>query len=72
MANLDSLSSRMNAIVAAVLPKIATTIDEKSSSGPSKIDLATAEHWLVRKELVEVFKKAFADDSDENVTASTL
>lgn len=67
MTNPDGLSSRMTNIIAAVLPQIAVTVAERSSSGPPKIDLATAENWLVRRELVSIYKEAFATEANVEV-----
>ena len=57
----------MTGIVAAVLPRIAVTVAERSSAQLPKIDLATAENWLVRDELVGIYKEAFARDVTEDV-----
>lgn len=72
MANLDGLSSRMSNIIASVLPKIAVTISERSSNGPAKIDLATAENWLARRELIDIYKQAIAQDLDPQVYCPLL
>ncbi|KAI4288896.1 MAG: hypothetical protein L6R35_001841 [Caloplaca aegaea] len=60
----SGLSSRMSNVIASVLPKIATTVGERSSKGPAKIDLATAENWLARRELIDIYKQAIAQDLD--------
>ena len=67
MTSPHGLSSRMTGIVAAVLPRIAVTVAERSSAQLPKIDLATAENWLVRDELVGIYKEAFARDVTEDV-----
>lgn len=65
----SGLSSRMSNVIASVLPKIATTVGERSSKGPAKIDLATAENWLARRELIDIYKQAIAQDLDPQVSA---
>lgn len=52
MADPKGLSARMSGNIAAILPKIASTIAERTSNGPAKIDLSTAENWLLRPELL--------------------
>lgn len=65
MADTNDLSKRMSKSVASMLPHIAATIAERTSKGPAKIDLATAENWLLRPELLEICKDAIA----QNLTA---
>lgn len=65
MADTNGLSTRMSKSVASMLPHIAATIAERTSKGPAKIDLATAENWLLRPELLEICKDAIA----QNLTA---
>ena len=67
MTNPNGLSSRMESIIATVLPRIAVTVAERSSAGPPKIDLSTAENWLVRRELLGICKEAFAQDVNVEV-----
>ena len=67
MTNPGGLSSRMESIIATVLPRIAVTVAERSSAGRPKIDLSTAENWLVRRELLGIFKEAFAQDVNVEV-----
>lgn len=67
MADPNGLSSRMSATIATVLPKIAVTVAERSHARASKIDLATAENWLVRHELVAIYKEAIARDFNREV-----
>lgn len=56
---MEQLSSRMQKPVLAILPKIAATIAERTNARTSrKIDLSTAENWLIRPELVEIYKDA--------------
>ncbi|POR35309.1 1-aminocyclopropane-1-carboxylate synthase-like protein 1 [Tolypocladium paradoxum] len=54
---MAELSSRMQRPASAILPKIAATIAERTGT-TRKIDLATAENWLIRPELVEIYKDA--------------
>ena len=69
MATPGGLSSRMSNVIASMLPKIAVTVSERSSTGPPKIDLATAENWLVRRELIAILKEAVARNLDPEVCA---
>lgn len=62
MADSDILSTRMRNIIATVMPKIAATVAQKTSTSHSVVDLATAENWLVRDELLAIFKEAIARD----------
>jgi hypothetical protein len=56
---MEQLSSRMQKPATAILPKIAATIAERTSARTSrKLDLSTAENWLIRPELVEIYKDA--------------
>lgn len=57
MAPTGELSSRMGGPVAAILPKVAATIEGRTSS-KSRIDLSTAENWLIRQELISLYKEA--------------
>lgn len=50
----------MSSNIAAILPKIAATIAERTSTGPTKIDLSTAENWLLRPELLVLCKDAIS------------
>ncbi|MCJ1251406.1 hypothetical protein MMC30_008639 [Trapelia coarctata] len=56
------LSVRMNSTVAALMPQISSTIADRSSIETPKIDLATAENWLLRPELIALCKSAVAKD----------
>lgn len=55
----------MHRPASAILPKIAATIAERTSA-TRKIDLSTAENWLIRPEVVEIYKSAL----QKNLTAS--
>lgn len=65
MADPKGLSARMSSNIVAILPKIAATIAERTSTGPTKIDLSTAENWLLRPELLTLCKDAIS----RNLTA---
>jgi len=70
MADIKCLSRRMNKSVASMLPHIAATIAERTSKAPAKIDLATAENWLLRPELLEICKDAFVEKLTASVSAA--
>lgn len=55
MADSNDLSQRMSKSVASMLPHIAATIAERESKGPAKIDLGTAENWLLGAELLDIY-----------------
>ena len=60
MADTNDLSKRMSKNVASMLPHIAATITERTSKGPAKIDLGTAENWLFRSKLLEICNEDIA------------
>ena len=72
MSYHNGLSARMSSIIAAVLPKIAVTVSERTSTGSPKIDLATAENWLVRDELVAIYKEAIGCALNREVIGISL
>lgn len=73
MDESSGLSTRMNDTIAAILPKIAATITErKSTGGVAKIDLSTAENWLLRPELVVLCKDAISQNLKASVRSQNL
>ncbi|KAJ6445340.1 major facilitator superfamily transporter [Purpureocillium lavendulum] len=64
---MAELSSRMQKTASAILPKIAATIAERTSA-VRKTDLATAENWLLRPEIVDICKTA----SQKSLTEAAL
>lgn len=62
------LSSRMGDTIAAILPKITTTVSKRASP---KIDLATAENWLIRSELCRLYKEAIQKGLNNEVCSRT-
>jgi hypothetical protein len=58
---MAELSSRMQKPVSAILPQIAATISERTTATP-KIDLATAENWLCRSEILDIYREAVRSD----------
>lgn len=67
MIDSNGVSTRMSTVIAAVMPKIAVTVANRTSTATPRIDLATAENWLVRDELVTLFMEAVAKDLDHRV-----
>ena len=67
MTDYNGVSTRMSTVIAAVMPKIAVTVANRTSSATPNIDLATAENWLVRDELVTLFMEAVAKNLDPKV-----
>lgn len=64
MAQLQGISSRMRDIVSALLPTVDAKTAERASN---KLDLATAEHWLIRPELVKLYKHFILKHLDPKV-----
>ena len=65
----------MSQITSTILPTISATIAERTSNdadadadaSTKKIDLATAENWLLRPELVALCKEAFVRNLNDEV-----
>ncbi|KAF5581612.1 1-aminocyclopropane-1-carboxylate synthase 1 [Fusarium pseudocircinatum] len=55
MTLTEILSSQIRDTVKAILPTVSSTLNDRSSD---KIDLATAENWLIRPELQRLYKEA--------------
>lgn len=64
MEGLDQLSERMKDTVASIVPGITSALENRTN----KIDLATAENWLVRRELQNIYKTAI----HEGITSEVL
>ena len=69
MSEVGGLSQRMSYTVAALLLKVSATIAERKFSTPCNIDLATAENWLIRPELVNLCKDAVAQSLEVDVSS---
>ena len=67
MIDSTGVSTRMSTVIAAVMPKIAVTVANKTSTATPNIDLATAENWLVRDELITLFMEAVAKNLNHRV-----
>lgn len=67
MKDSNDVLARMNTVIAAVMPKIAVTVANRTSTATPRIDLATAENWLVHEELVTLFMEAIAKNLDRGV-----
>jgi len=63
MGDLSQVSSRMKDTIASIVPKIDVALSDKSS----RIDLATAENWLLRPELAETYKTALQNGISSEV-----
>ena len=50
-----AISERMKGVVTTLLPKIESAV---SARNPNNIDLATAENWLIRPEVISLYKEA--------------
>ena len=54
----DAMSARGWSNVSAIMPKISAQVAERSRPDNPNIDLATAENWLIRNEIIEICKEA--------------
>lgn len=64
----SGLSKRGAANVEAIWPRIANANSErKHQQHRSCIDMATSENWLLRHELLDLYKKAVQDGLSEKV-----
>jgi aspartate/methionine/tyrosine aminotransferase len=54
------MSQRGNSNVKTIMPKIGAAVSERSQG--TKIDLASAENWLLRDELLDICKDAITSD----------
>lgn len=54
------MSIRGGSNVAAIMPKIAAAVTARSRG--TKIDLASAENWLIRPEIIEICKEAIVNN----------
>ena len=74
VSDLHGISARMDNILAAILPSAGREDDH--SAGPAdrsaSIDLATAENWLLREELLPICKNAIAQGLTTKVSLSFL
>jgi len=52
------LSQRGEKNVAVIMPKISSAVTERTTQKNTKIDLSTAENWLIRPEVVNLCKEA--------------
>ncbi|PGH15386.1 hypothetical protein AJ80_05570 [Polytolypa hystricis UAMH7299] len=50
------LSKRSSEVVESIMPKISAAVAERTKRDNPNIDLSTAENWLLRQELMELFK----------------
>jgi hypothetical protein len=57
-----AFSDRGRSNIEAIMPKIKAAVEERESKMSSKIDLSTAENWLIRPELMELCKEAINED----------
>ncbi len=57
-------------MIASVMPKISATVAQRTTTGAAAaapIDLATAENWLVREEILGIYREALARDLGKEV-----
>jgi aspartate/methionine/tyrosine aminotransferase len=68
----SGLSKRGAANVSIIWPKIANAVAEREEKGQMKensvIDLSTSENWLIRNELIDLYKKAIQENLAAHVS----
>lgn len=52
------LSVRSSEVVEAIMPCIRDAVVERTRQDNPNIDLSTAENWLIRKELIEMYQES--------------
>lgn len=62
-----SMAERGWSNVAGIMPQISAAVKERQRRGSSNIDLATAENWLLRSELIDLCKDAIYRKLDAKV-----
>jgi len=64
------LSKRGFGNVEAIWPRISKAAAERDEikTGTPVIDLSTSENWLIRKEIIELYKKAVQDSFGQDVS----
>jgi hypothetical protein len=67
MAAAAGLSKRGAANVDAILPSISAALLERTKPTAPRIDLSTAENWLMRNEIIEMTKDAIAQELKPHV-----
>ena len=74
MAHGDTkgLSQRGWSNVAGIMPRINAALEERKRRDNPNIDLATAENWLLRPELIELCKDAINKNLDFKVRKGPL
>lgn len=66
------MSERGWSNVAGIMPQISAAVKERQRRGSPNIDLATAENWLLRPELIELCKDAIYQKLDAKVHAKRI
>jgi hypothetical protein len=67
LANM-SLSKRGSANVDAIMPRIGAAVAERVMQNNQNIDLGTSENWLIRDELITIYKDAVEKKLTETVS----
>lgn len=66
MASQSWLTQRFQGLVDALMPKVTAALQDKQES--HRLDLATAENHLIRKELIGIYKTTLADGLESEVS----
>jgi hypothetical protein len=70
MAAMNGLSKRGAANVDTILPRISAAVAERSDSTVVRIDMSTAENWLLRDEIIELTKEGILSSLSPHVSPS--
>lgn len=63
----SGLSQRGSGNVEKIWPRISSAAAERENKSDPVIDLGTSENWLIRKELLEIYKSAVAENFSDRV-----
>lgn len=55
--DVAGLSVRSSEVVEALMPRIRDAVVERTRQDNPNIDLSTAENWLIRKELIDLYQE---------------
>lgn len=69
----NGMSQRGHANVESIMPKISKQVEErKKKAADSKLDLSTSENFLIRPELMRIYKNAIGDGLESSVRRTAM